>query len=78
MVELCQLHNSTNSDFQILLATATISAHFFNFYGWGARDRPLRHQHHVGSCVDCPTLADADFLSAFLTLSQRSLRFDPF
>ena len=48
------------------------------FYGWVGRDRPLRHQHRVGSCVGSPTLADADFLSAFLTLSQRSHRFDPF
>ncbi|MEE4252418.1 MAG: hypothetical protein V2I50_00070 [Desulfuromusa sp.] len=47
------------------------------FYGWGARDRPLRHRHPVGSCVGSPALADADLLSAFLTLSQRSLRFDP-
>ena len=42
-----------------------------------ARDRPLCHRHHVGSCVGSSALADADFLSAFLTSSQRSLRFDP-
>ena len=38
--------------------------------------RPLRHPHHAGSCVGSPTLADAAVLAAFLTFSQRSLRFE--
>jgi hypothetical protein len=94
MVESRQLHNSTNSDLVFPLTNATTLAAFLtlsqrsfrfdpfrdSFYpgGWGVRDRPLRHRLHVGFCVGSPTLTDADILSAFLTLSQRSFRFDPF
>ena len=45
-------------------------------FGRSERIRPLRHPHHAGSCVGSPPFAVADILSAFLTLSQRSLRFE--
>gem|GEM_PF-4232916 len=49
---------------------------FYHENGGEGGIRPLCRPHHVGSGVDSPALADADVLPAFLTLSQRSLRFE--
>ncbi len=50
---------------------------FTNWGKWlGARIRPLRHRHHGDSCVNHLRSLTRPSMAAFLTLSQRSLRFE--
>ena len=45
----------------------------FSCFGVPRGIRPLRHPHHVGSCVDSPTLADVAILSVLQCMDCRIL-----